>query len=91
MWLQAENDLGKIMSTSETVRRILKDHLGLDTADLSGDDLLFSSGRLDSLNSLRLLMALEEEFGISISPLDVSLEDVDSIDKITATIDRLKN
>lgn len=79
------------MSTSETIRRILKDHLGLDTADLSGDELLFSSGRLDSLNSLRLLLALEGEFGVSISPLDVSLEDVDSINKITGTIDRLKS
>lgn len=83
-------DGGESMSITDTVRRILKDEFGLDTAGLSADDLLFSSGRLDSLNSLRLLMALESEFGISISPLDVALEDVDSVDRIASTITRLK-
>lgn len=79
------------MSVEENVRSILSSEFGLDTTALAGDAPLFSSGLLDSLSSLRLLMSLEKEFRLSISPLDVSLDDVDSIDLITATVNRLQS
>jgi len=72
------------------LRQLSRLHFGLEAADIDGDAPLFSSGTLDSLSSLRLLMSLEGQFGLSISPLDVSLEDVDSVNKITETVARLQ-
>lgn len=74
----------------DTIREILTTEFGLDCTGLSNEDPLFSSERLDSLNSLRLLFALEDAFGVSISPMDVSIEDIDTIEGIAASITRLK-
>ncbi|MEX0275906.1 MAG: phosphopantetheine-binding protein [Ruegeria sp.] len=79
------------MAVEESVRSILSSEFGLDSSSLETDAAIFSAGLLDSLNSLRLLMMLESQFGLSISPLDVSLDDVDSISKITETVNRLKD
>lgn len=78
------------MATDAEIRAILSTEFGLDTDGLAPTDALFSSGRLDSLSSLKLLMSLESIFGVAISPLDVSLEDVDSIEQIAATVIRLR-
>jgi acyl carrier protein len=78
------------MSLAAEVNAILSSEFGLDTSELNPADPLFSTGRLDSLSSLKLLMSLESAFGLSISPLDVSLEDIDSVEKIESTITRLR-
>lgn len=78
------------MVTKNIVREILVTELGFDVAKVRDDEPLFSSGLLDSLSSLRLLLALETSFDVPISPLDVSLDDVDSIEKIAETVDKLK-
>ena len=70
------------------VREILGRDFGLD-GNLAADEKLFSSGKLDSLSSLNLLMSLEGEFGVKISPLDISIDDIDSIEQIAVTVDRL--
>ncbi len=72
------------------IRQILKAEFGLDAENLATDAPIFSSGLLDSLSSMKLLVALEAAFGIKISPLDVSLEDVDTIAQIDASVARLK-
>ena len=79
------------MSVKEQVCQILQSEFGLDLQSLGDDDSIFADGLLDSLSSLKLLLALEKTFGISISPLDVSLDDVDSVALITATVERLQN
>lgn len=79
------------MSVDYEVREILQAEFGLDASNLNGKESIFESGLLDSLSSLKLLMVLETKFGLSISPLDISLEDVDSIEKITATVNRLQS
>ncbi len=78
------------MDYDAQIRRILGTEFGLDTEKLAGDTALFSRGLLDSLSSMKLLLALESAFGIKISPLDISLEDVDTIAEIEATVRRLK-
>jgi len=74
---------------TETVRLMLIEEFGLEE-DLAPETLLFSSNLLDSLNSLEVIALVETKMGIRISPLDVSLDDFDSVDRITATIIRLK-
>lgn len=79
------------MSISAEITETLASEFGVDAGAIDGDTPLFSSGLLDSLNSVRLLMKLEGQFGLSMSPLDVSLDDVDSVNQIEKTILRLKS
>lgn len=79
------------MIKEEDIFEIFTNEFGVDISNLKKDDRLFSSGLLDSLSSVKLLTLLEEKFNITISPLDVSLEDVDQVSKIIETIDRLKS
>ena len=71
----------------DRVRAIVIENLGLD-ADVGDDTLLFSSGLLDSLSAVSLLFSLNDELGISLSPLDVALDDFDSINLITVTVEK---
>lgn len=72
----------------DKIRSHLADEFGLEP-DLAPSQAIFSSNLLDSLNSVQILMYLESELAIKISPLDVSLEDFDSLDKIASTVERL--
>ena len=74
----------------EKIRIILSSEFGLMADSLDADKPIFSSGLLDSLSSLRLVMSLEQNFGVRVSPLDISLDDVNTINCITATVIRLK-
>lgn len=71
----------------EQVRTFVVETLGLE-ADIDNDTRLFSSGLLDSLSAVSLLFSLNDELGITLSPLDVALDDFDSINLITETIER---
>jgi acyl carrier protein len=75
----------------EKIRKILNQEFGLTSDGLGADQPIFSSGLLDSLSSLRLVMSLEQHFGVHVSPLDISLDDVDTINGIAATVMRLKD
>jgi acyl carrier protein len=68
-------------SISSTVRRILRDTHGIDV-ELAVDEPLLSSGLIDSLNLVSLLNALTEDFGVNIEPLDVTLENFDSMHQL---------
>lgn len=71
----------------DTIRPLVIDRLGLEP-DIADDAALFSSGLLDSLNAVQLLLALNDDLGISLSPLDVALDDFDTIDSIVATVEK---
>ena len=71
----------------DKIRALVIENLGLD-ADIGDDAPLFSSGLLDSLSAVSLLFSLNDDLGITLSPLDVALDDFDSIDLITATVEK---
>ena len=71
----------------DKIRTLVIETLGLG-ADIGDDTLLFSSGLLDSLSAVSLLFSLNDDLGISLSPLDVALDDFDSIDLIAASVER---
>jgi acyl carrier protein len=75
--------------TIKKVRGILRSEFGLKESELEDEAPIFSAKVLDSLNSLKLLLFLEREFNLKISPFDVSLDEVDSIGEIARTVDRL--
>tara|TARA_B110000116_G_C16323431_1_gene353433 strand:- start:104 stop:343 length:240 start_codon:yes stop_codon:yes gene_type:complete len=52
---------------SSKVRKIVADHLGIDEAKVSEDSSFIDDLGADSLDTVELVMAFEEEFGAEIS------------------------
>jgi acyl carrier protein len=59
-----------------------------DGAPLNDEDSLFSSGRLDSLDAVEIVMCIETEYGINFSEINFDLTLLDSIAAITSLVDR---
>lgn len=66
----------------ENLIQFLGDRLGVDTDDLEDDTLIFSSGILDSFSIVDLIAYLEQDGGFKMSPTDVTLDNLDSIERI---------
>ena len=59
-----------------------------DFAPLGDDDLLFTSGRLDSLDAVEIIMSVETDYGINFAEINFDLTLLDSITAIADLIDR---
>ena len=66
----------------ESLLLYLGERLGVDTEGVGDDTPLFSSNLLDSFNIVELITFVETQAGIRIDPWDVSLENLDSIERI---------
>ena len=53
--------------TEEQVRQIVVDHLGIDESKVNGNSKFIDDLGADSLDTVELVMAFEEEFGSEIS------------------------
>ena len=75
---------------SEKVRGFLRDNfLYRESVEgLAGDESLSGAGVLDSVGVLSLIVFLEEAFGVSVADDEVTPENLDSIDSLTAFIRR---
>ena len=54
-------------STEEKVKKIVMDHLGIEESKISLDSKFIDDLGADSLDTVELVMAFEEEFGSEIS------------------------
>jgi len=68
--------------TRESLLNYLSTELGLHTDEIDDDTLLFSSSLLDSFSMVDLIAFIEKEAAISISPTEVSLDNLDSVERI---------
>ncbi|MDF1819892.1 MAG: acyl carrier protein [Immundisolibacteraceae bacterium] len=66
--------------TSLRVAALIENEFGL--YDLSPQQPIFSAGLLDSMDVLRLIVALEKNFSIKIPAFEVSLETFDTLETI---------
>lgn len=67
----------------------LLDAAGAALLETLGDgDSLLEAGLLDSLGVVQLVALLERRFGVVFEPLDVSVDNLESIDKIAALVHR---
>jgi acyl carrier protein len=57
-----------------------------DTQELTADDSLFLSGRLDSFSMMNLVMFLETAFSLTFSDLEFDVEKVDTLNAIAALV-----
>lgn len=77
------------MITRETLVDFLEGELGVDIDDVSDDEPLFSSGIVDSFALVTLMMHLESAGGFRINPADVTLDNLDTIDRILGYCQRI--
>ncbi len=70
--------------TGERILRYLATELGVDTAGITEDTELFSSGRIDSFALVDLIAFLEQETGVVFGPMDISLDHLDTIGRMLA-------
>ncbi len=72
---------------SEVKDFILREFLpGENPDDLTDDLPLISAGILDSIATLKLVMHLEERYGIALAAHEASKEHLDSIDRIVSLV-----
>ena len=74
------------MSVEEKVREIIVDQLGVDEQQVTADAAFIDDLGADSLDTVELVMALEEEFDVEISD-----EDAEKISKVQDAIDYINN
>jgi acyl carrier protein len=60
----------------------LENHLGVDTAGVDEDTALFSSGIIDSVSMVDLIVFVEAEGKVKLSADDITLDYWDSIGSI---------
>jgi acyl carrier protein len=77
-------DIGDIQSK---VIEYLKEEIGID-AGIAEDDPLFSTGTVDSFDLVRILSFLKEQYGLELSPLEVSLDNLDSVARISELVSK---
>jgi acyl carrier protein len=72
---------------------VLRQHVaresGVDLSAVSEDTELFSTGLLDSLSVMDLVMLVEEQSGCAIPPKAVTLENFDTINRVVGFVERL--
>ena len=74
------------MSVEEKVKEIIVDQLGVDENQVVANASFIEDLGADSLDTVELVMALEEEFDVEISD-----EDAEKISKVQDAIDYINN
>jgi acyl carrier protein len=70
--------------TRDALAGFLTSKLGLSMTDVDDATPLFSSGLIDSFSMVDLLLFVEESIGKRIDPSEVSLDNLDSVERILA-------
>jgi len=68
--------------TRDDLIAVMRDELFLDVAGIDNDTPLFSSGLIDSFSLATLILSVEEKAGVKLDALDVTLDNLDSIERI---------
>lgn len=81
------------MSAHETVARFLATRFRSTLAgrEPDPDEPLLSSGVVDSFGLLELIAFVEDTFGVRIDPARLGLERLDTVDRIVALVESLRD
>lgn len=77
------------MLTQDHLLEFLESDLGVDIDGVDADTPLFSSQLVDSFALVTLMMYLEREARIRISPADVNLDNMDTIGRMLSYVTRV--
>jgi len=61
--------------------------VGPHVSDLNGETELLSSGLIDSVSMVELILFIEQRSGIQFDPLDLSLDNLDTMERILDYVD----
>ncbi len=77
----------------EDVMGRVRDYLGqfISTPDIGPDENLFSSGMVNSLFAMQLVLFVEKEFNIMVTNEDLDLENFKSLNAIVGFIENKSN
>lgn len=75
----------------EKIIGYIQEELNPDLEELSTTDELLESGAIDSMGVIRLVSYLEEEFGISVPPQDMVIENFEHVDAMVKYIQEVKS
>ena len=71
---------------------ILREFLpGEDPDELNDETPLITGGILDSISTLKLVVFLESQFGVTVEAHEAGVDHLDSVGKIAALIERKKH
>jgi acyl carrier protein len=73
---------------ADNILEYLRDELNVETDHLEAATLLFSSGMIDSFGLVQLITHLEQRCNVRFDAADVTLENLDSIERILALVER---
>lgn len=76
-------------TVADRVKQILVEHLGVEPEKLTDDANLLDDLEADSLDTVELVMAFEEAFGIEIS--DDTAEKIQTVGDLVKAIEALTN
>jgi len=74
--------------TKDDLLVYLDGELGVDTADVNEQTPLFSSGVIDSFALISLISHIESSCGFRMSPTDVNLDNLDTIERMLDYIEK---
>ncbi len=77
------------MADMEKIKAIIVEQLGVDENEVTPEAHFIDDLGADSLDTVELVMALEEEFGIEIS--DEDAEKIQTVGDVAKFIDKLKS
>lgn len=72
---------------SEQLTAFIQEEIVLDDVVVTGDFDLLMSGAVDSLGIIRITHWMEETLGVVVDPGDVTLDNFQTVDKMTAYLD----
>ncbi len=75
------------MSFTEALTRFIQDEIVMDEVEVDNDTDLLLSGAVDSLGVIRITHWMEEQTGVTVDPGDVTLENFQTVAKMTAYLD----
>jgi acyl carrier protein len=78
------------MSTETNIERLLLDELfkGKGLTKIDPDESLIKSGILDSLALLRLVVLIEQQYGVAVGDGELVPDNFETINRIKAFLDR---
>ena len=77
------------MTIQQRLRKFICENFYIsDPAEIGDDTLLVTNGYVDSTGMLEVIAFLEEEFGISITDLETTPENLESIERMAVFISR---
>lgn len=72
--------------TVSKVRNYIDPHL--NNSDISNDDDFYTTGAVNSLLAMQILMYLEKEFAIKFGTEDLVITKMNTVNKLAALVDR---